>query len=178
LLVSLGFVVLTVTQAALAAPRNDYLLVLEHRTGPYSYLDSFRRGKPDAYSAALKAFGTPTRFLVEGNLCRVSWAGAGITIGFASDLHLCSTGSLFRSAWYGLTLFGPKWHTRVGIRIGDPISRVRRLYPKARFQTDGARNWLVLVRRKQDEFNFVLLAVAIDRLGRVTSIEVPAAYVY
>ena len=55
---------------------------------------------------------------------------------------------------------------------------MRRSYPKARFEDVGARNWLVLVRRQEDELNFVLLAVAINRLGRVTSIEVPAAYIY
>lgn len=177
-LVCVVLAALAAAVASQALPRNDYLLILDHRAGPYRYLDTFEQGEPDAYSAALQAFGTPTRFRVDGNLCRVTWASSGITVGFASGLRPCATGSLFQSAWYGLTLFGQEWHNRLGIRVGDPVSKVRRLYPKARFQAYGARNWLVLVRRKQQEFDFVLLAVAINRLGRVTSIEVPAAYVY
>lgn len=178
LLACLVLAALAAALSAQAASHNDFLLILDHRAGPYRYLDAFEEGKPDAYSAALEAFGAPTRFRVDGNLCRVTWASPGITVGFASGLRPCATGSLFQSAWYGLTLFGTEWHNRLGIRVGDPVSRVKRLYPKARFQLFGARNWLVLVRRKQQEFDFVLLAVAINRLGRVTSIEVPASYIY
>jgi hypothetical protein len=72
-----------------------------------------------------------------------------------------------------MTLFGRRWHNRLGIRVGDSIATVRRLYPKARFNEHGNRNWLVLARRKQDELDFIILAVAVNRLGRVTSIEVP-----
>lgn len=178
LLTAIVCVAAVAAAAAHALPRNDYLLILDHRAGPHRYLDSFAKGKPGAYSAALDAFGTPTRFRPNGNLCRVTWASTGITIGFASGLRPCAAGSLFESAWYGMTLFGPKWHNRLGIRVGDPVANVRRRYPKARFQESGFPNWLVLVRRKQDEFDFVLLAVVVNRLGRVTSIEVPAAYIY
>ena len=161
-----------------AGPKNDRLLILDQRAGQYRYLDSFDNGAADAYSQALAAFGRPSRFRLTGNLCRVTWASAGVSVGFASDTHPCSTASLFRSAWYGMSLFGRTWHTQVGVRVGDSVAKVRRLYPHARFDTEAGRAWLVLARRRQDEFNFVILAVAVNRIGVVTSIEVPAAYVY
>jgi hypothetical protein len=59
-----------------------------------------------------------------------------------------------------------------------PVAKVRRFYPRARLERPLGTPWLVLVRRREAEFDVILLAVALDRLGRVTSIEVPAGYVY
>jgi hypothetical protein len=77
-----------------------------------------------------------------------------------------------------MSLHGARWHNRLGIRVGDPGAKVRRFYPRARLERPLGAPWLVLVRRQEAEFDFILLAVALDRLGRVTSIEVPAGYVY
>jgi hypothetical protein len=164
--------------APAATPPSDSLLVLGHRAGPYRYLDSFERGKPRAYAAALGAFGEPTRFHTNANFCRVTWAGSGITVGFASAPPGCSRANLSRAAWYGMSLHGSRWHNRWGIRVGDTVAKVRRFYPRARFARPLGTRWLVLVRRREAEFDFILLAVAVNRLGRVTSIEVPAGYVY
>jgi hypothetical protein len=163
---------------AMAEPANDYLLILDSRAGPYRYWDSFKKGKPDAYSAALAAFGTPSRFRAEGNLCRVTWRSVGITIGFASQLRPCATQNLFNSAWYGLTLFGRRWHNRFGIRVGMTVAEVRKRYPSADFDSPLRRPWLVLLWKRDHEFRFIHLAVAVDRSGKVTSIEVPATYIY
>lgn len=163
---------------AAPTPRNDSLLILDHRAGPLAYLHSFDKGAPEAYSAALAAFGTPSSFKTDGNLCRVTWQNAGVTVGFASALRPCSTGQLFHAAWYGMSLWGARWHNRLGLRVGQTIAQVRRLYPKARFDTNLNSQQLVLLRKRVDEFNFIHLAVVVDRSGRVTSIEVPATYIY
>jgi hypothetical protein len=160
-----------------AIPANDRLLVLDHRAGPYHYLDAFKAGHVHAYEAALAALGTPTRFKVAANLCRVTWRAAGITVGFASENRPCATGHLYEAAWYGLTLFGPAWHTRTGIRIGSSIAEVRRRYPSAHFER-GRAGWLILITHRDQELLFTKLAVTVDRAGRVRTIEVPAAYVY
>jgi hypothetical protein len=157
---------------------SGYLLILDHRAGPFAYLHSFDKGGPEAYTSALAAFGTPSTFKTDGNLCHVTWQNAGITVGFASALRPCSTGQLFHSSWYGMSLWGPRWHNRLGLRVGQTIARVRRLYPTARFDTDLNSQRLVLLRKRVDEFNFIHLAVIVDRGGRVTSIEVPATYIY
>jgi hypothetical protein len=164
--------------AAPTVPRNDYLVILDHRTGPFAYLHSFDKGGPEAYTSALAAFGQPSSFKTDGNLCRVTWQNAGITVGFASALRPCSTGQLFHSSWYGLSLWGTRWHNQLGLRIGQTIAQVRRLYPNARFDTNLNSQKLVLLRKRVDEFNFIHLAVIVDRSGRVNSIEVPATYIY
>jgi hypothetical protein len=159
-------------------PRNDFLLVLDQRVGAYRYLDGFRPGQPRAYEAALSAFGTPTGFRTDGNLCRVTWSSAGLSVGFASQLSPCATAHLFQAAWYGLSLFGPRWHNTLGVKVGMAVQDLRRIFPNARFEQRGAAAWLLLRRRRDQELDFVTLAVVVNRAGRVVSIEVPAAYVY
>ena len=77
-----------------------------------------------------------------------------------------------------MSLHGARWHNRYGIRVGDTVAKVRRFYPRARLENPLGKPWLVLVRRREAEFDFILLAVAVNRVGRVTSIEVPAGYIY
>ena len=167
---------LTVSGAVSAPPRNDYLLILDQRAGPYGYLQSFEKNKPGAYSAALGAFGRPNRFRSDGNLCHVTWVAAGVTVGFASAApRPCASRNLFTSAWYGMSLFGKKWHNRLGLHVGDTIQHVRKLYPGATFE---GGSLLALLHRRDQELLFTRLAVKVNRLGRVTSIEVPAGYIY
>lgn len=157
---------------------NDHLLVLDQRAGPYRYLDGFvRNTKPRAYELAVNAFGHPSRFKADGNLCRVTWRSAGITVGFASELQPCATGHLYEAAWYGMTLFGPGWHTRTGVRVGGTLASVRHAYPNAHF-VSGRAGWLVLIQKRDQELLFTKLAVTVDRAGIVRTIEVPADYVY
>jgi hypothetical protein len=166
------------TTAAASTPANDHLLVLDQRAGAYHYLDGFTdKRNPRAYELALDAFGTPSRYKVAGNLCRVTWAKAGVTIGFASENAPCATGHLYEAAWYGMTLFGSPWHTVTGIKVGGTLASVRRAFPHAHFEP-GKAGWLVLVQKRDQELLFTKLAVTIDRSGRVRTIEVPAAYVY
>ena len=175
---SLTAAAVALVSAVAGAGTNDYLLVLEKRAGPYRYLESFERGKPPAYEAALDAFGAPTRARAVGNFCRVTWRSAGITIRFASRPRPCLRRNLALAAWYGMSLHGRNWHNRTGVRVGAPIATVRRVYPGARLDRPLGKPWLVLLRRRVDEFDFIRLAVAVGRNGRVASIEVPAAYVY
>jgi hypothetical protein len=172
-----GLVILAWTGTAQAA-RNDFVLILDHRAGPYQYFHSFDKGGPRAYADALDKFGTPSSFRTDGNLCHVTWRNAGITIGFASALKPCSTGQLFHSLWYGMSLWGSQWHNQVGLRVGQSISQVRRLYPKAHLDSNYTSNRLIIAMLRDQEFNFVHLAVVVNRSGRVASIEVPATYVY
>jgi hypothetical protein len=82
------------------------VLRLDQRAGPYHYYDSFKQGHTGAYEQALAVFGTLSGFKLAGNLCRVTWARAGVSIGFASENAPCATGHLYEAAWYGMTLFG------------------------------------------------------------------------
>jgi hypothetical protein len=160
------------TASTLAIPPNDHLFVLGKRAGPLRYATRAPHGD---YAAALAAFGAPTTRRVDGNLCRVTWDPAGVTIDFASDLHPCGSHSLGEATWYGMRLFGRGWHTTRGIRIGSSVAAVRRLYPTATL--DKATGRLDLVTRRDEELHFVLLAVEIAD-GKVTAIDAPGAFVY
>jgi hypothetical protein len=110
-----------------APPRNDYLLVLDRRAGPYGYLEGFVRKGPSAYERALDALGNPTRFRAEHNLCHVTWRQAGITVRFASRPNPCTQRRLSEAAWYGMTLWGSRWRKTRGVHVGQRVAEVRRL---------------------------------------------------
>jgi hypothetical protein len=155
--------------AATVVPANDHLLVLDRRAGPYHYASTH------GYPAAARAFGAPTVKHVDGNLCRVTWAHAGITVGFASGNAPCSGPALAQSAWYGMSLFGTGWHSTRGLRVGSTFAAVKRLYPNVK--RPDRRGWVELIPFRDQELRFTKLGVYIHG-GRVTSIEVPATYVY
>jgi hypothetical protein len=168
-----------VATGAGAQERDDYLLVMDARAGPYRYLESVTRDCCTAYADALEAFGTPTHFRREANLCLVTWRHRGLKVAFAG--RGCSAGALRSSAWYGLRLFGRRWHNVKGVRIGQQLAGVRRIYPHAAWEPKGGpqkQPWLVLQRRVVNELRFVALAAQFNRFGRVAVIHVPAAYVY
>ncbi len=167
------------TGGAVAQDRDDYLLVMDSRAGPYRYLDSVTRDCCTAYADAVKAFGKPTHVRRDANLCLVTWRQRGLKVAFAG--RGCTAQALGSSAWYGLRLFGRRWHNVKGIRIGQRLSGVRRIYPRAVWQPRGGpqrQPWLVLQRRVVNELRFVALAAQFNRFGRVAVIHVPAAYVY
>ena len=164
---------------ALAQSEDEYRLVLDDRAGTYRYLDSVTRDCCTAYSDALKAFGTPTHFRREAKLCLVTWRDRGVKVAFAG--RGCRAGALQSSSWYGLRLFGRRWHHVKGARIGQPLAAVRRNYPHARWQPKGGPHkqpWLVLQRRVVNGLRYVGLAGQFNRRGRLAVIHVPAAYVY
>ncbi len=159
--------------------QDDYVLALGDRAGTYRYLDSTTRDCCTAYSDALKAFGTPTHFRRDRNLCLVTWRDRGVKVAFAG--RGCRVGALRSSSWYGLRLFGRRWHNVEGLRLRQRLAAVRRIYPRSRWQPRGAPHgqpWLVLQRRVVNGLRFVALAGQFNHRGRLVVIHVPAAYVY
>jgi hypothetical protein len=70
--------------------------------------------------------------------CVKSWRRIGLTLSFL-DL---STGAACRSgALVTATITNrAAWRTALGLRVGDTVSRLRQLYPRARFRQGGG-NW-------------------------------------
>src|SRR4051812_17160503 len=115
--------VLVSTSALIAVSANDHLLVLGKRVGPFRY-HSAHDGQSD-YRVARTLFGRPTSRRVDANLCRITWRAAGISIGFASDRHPCAPRTLAaHGLWYGMTLWGPAWHTTRGLHVGMSVQAV------------------------------------------------------
>lgn len=165
LLAIAGLVLAAASSAAGALPRNDYLFVLRHRAGPFHYVATFRKGNPQSYPAAVAAFGRPTTFKTEflggdwtyqphtAGYCSVTWAGPGVTLKLfsfsgwwppgeddppAPPIEPCSQSALATADFFQLSLFGARWHTATGVRIGGP--RPRRCLAR-NYEVPSSRAW-------------------------------------
>ncbi len=78
-------------------------------------------------SSAREAFGTGSTRAVRGT-CRVTWSSLGAVMIFAPGTSgaTCGDDAQVRAA----VLTGPQWRTSKGLKPGDGLSKVRRLYGK------------------------------------------------
>lgn len=156
---------------------NDYTLVLRERAGPYRYWRTLTEGH--AYGSAVAAFGRPTargKDSPESNVCTVRWTAEGVDVGFAWAAGPCGERNLGRATWAGMRLFGVRWKTSKGLRVGDAVARIRRVYPRARFVSRPpvpGEWWLVTGRR--GELGVQPLLVAEVGAGHVIALRVPPA---
>ena len=159
---------------------NHFTLALREHAGPYRFWKTLEAGH--AYRKAVAAFGMPTavgRDRPDSNLCTVRWERIGVDVGFAGASGGCAARNLHRAAWYGMRLWGPRWITARGLQVGDPVSRIRRLYPRATYASRPPRpgEWWLITER-QGELGRKPLLVAEVGAGRVVAIRVPAGYVF
>lgn len=84
-------------------------------------------GRTGTLAAAEKAYGTGSKRATYGN-CRVTWSSLGAVMTFApeSGADTCGPESRVRAA----VLTGQQWLTAKGLKPGDPVSKVRKLYGK------------------------------------------------
>jgi len=162
--------------ATIAAAGNDFVVIAggprsERRIGSFHFLRDLGR-----YSAAVQKFGEPgSRTAGTGrrdNLCVVRWARIGLRMEFGSTPESpCDNSALGGSTWAGAVLDRGPWRTDKGLRLGDSLARLRRLYPQARYRTGPPRAWLLLFVR--GEVGTTVFLQAKVRGGRVTSLELP-----
>src|SRR3954463_11845709 len=103
-----------------ARPANDYLFVLNERAGPYRYLAQPEPGVGD-FPPAVAAFGRPSTVGPgpHGGAGRGTGADIGLAVSYAGTLS-CSERALAHPAlWYGMSLFGRRWHTTRGVHVGQ-----------------------------------------------------------
>lgn len=160
-------------------PVNDFTLVLRERVGPYRYWSALEQG--GAYRRAVSSFGVPNRTgrdTPSSNLCTARWERLGLDIGFAGA-RACVTADLRGATWYGMRLWGPRWRTARGLRVGDPVERIGQLYPGARYVSRPPQpgEWW-LITEKQAELGTKPLLVVEVGAGRAIAIRVPAGYVF
>jgi hypothetical protein len=76
--------------------------------------------------------------------CRARWRTIGLTLVFLdlSNANPCGKGALV-----GATAASARWQTGKGLRVGDPVGRIRTLYRAARFHRVGYRGWWLITRR-------------------------------
>jgi hypothetical protein len=158
-----------------STPVNDFTIVVNQRAGPYRYLRALNHRQ--SYPQAIQSFGAPSGYGGGGNLCTVRWSKIGLNIHFAtSDLKPCLSRS--RGAWYGMTAYDPRWHTNKLLYVGDPETNIKLLYPRARMHgsSSGTRTW-TLVTGPGDVGTVDWLQATVNG-DIVTSINVPAGYIW
>ena len=156
--------------ASLAGATSDFTIVAgptrsAERIGPYRF------GVDPSYAAAVKAFGQPTSLAAEPpkGVCIARWAKLGLAIRFGPEpADPCAPASSRRITWAGATVSSRIWRTAAGLRVGDAVARLRRLYPAARSAGGG---WLLVYRR--GEVGLTVYLQAHVRVGRVTALDLP-----
>ena len=150
----LVLIALAVTAVATAAPERtnlDWKVQAGNRfqrAGEYVVrLDNKR------LQDAIKAYGKPTgcRVLDSSSHVAATWADRGILIdartygGLPVDEDGCMSPDLI---WVSdIRLTGRRWVTSFGLRVGDPTTKLRRLYPQAPYLGWERRNEYYLVWR-------------------------------
>lgn len=135
----LAIVLLTVGATLAVAATDPYAIRSDTHIGAFA-----TKTGPQLKNAEA-AFGTPSsiRKLDETD-CRVVWRNRGLTMAL---LDLDQTGDPCDKGGFVVgTMTGRAWHTATGLKVGDPLARLRRLYPSARQHLHEGPNsgwWLV-----------------------------------
>jgi hypothetical protein len=132
------------------------------------------------YAGAIKAFGTPQSCALGGfssktpkqkNFGRTVWRSLGVRAEFytygltmgAGDACSAPSGVYLGTLW----VTGPRWVTAKGLRIGDPIAKLQRLYPTA--LPHGDSFWLIIGKNVIGSTSLYPIFSATVANGRVTS---------
>jgi hypothetical protein len=143
-------------------------------------IGSYRFGVQPTYAAAVKAFGRPATLGPDeaGRSCIARWANLGLDVRFASGAAKpCARDSLRSGSWAGATVYAGEWRTAAGLRVGDTVARLRRLYPQARYadRPPLPPRWLLVYRRGEVGLTVSLEAFVWAR--RVTGLDLPSGNV-
>jgi hypothetical protein len=139
-------------------------------------LGSFRVKTDGTLGGAIRAFGAPSLKRGSDVTCRARWGRHALTIDFYNlgGDDPCSR----RFGFFSRAIMrGDHWRTSKGLRLGDPVARVRSLYPQARFHS-GRRGfrpsgwWLVSRRNRCGLPGTYAGLVAETSRGRVTAFRV------
>ena len=102
-------------------------------------IGDFKPSRDPTLGAAVDAYGVPSfKRRVSSLGCRVGWNGPGVKVLFAS---LGAGGACDRGRAQTARAFGDRWRTAKGLRVGQPLARLRSLYPSA--TRHGQVWWLV-----------------------------------
>ena len=87
------------------------------------------RVRAGTVAEGVSLLGAPSSLLRRRSVCLVRWDALGAAVLARGGAHPCATGTA-TMRWSRLS--GPGWHTARGLAPGDPVSRLRALYPRAR----------------------------------------------
>jgi hypothetical protein len=159
--------------SAATTSANDHRVVLNQRIGPYT---NYLQGR---YKTAVAVFGRPSSSgsSLGSNLCTVRWRSLGLDMRFITTRASCARSGL--AGWYGATIHVRQWLVGRGIRIGDTISSMRRLYPRATFSdTPPSEPTWTLASVDREELGPLATLTATVWNGRITSIQLHYPGIY
>jgi hypothetical protein len=142
LLATAALVVATALIAA--APAEGRPFVIEARgseqgPGVVRAIGDFRPARNPRLGAAIRAFGEPSGTSGGGEICRVRWADLGLRIVFQNFGGVDSCEPSGGRAQKAVVAGDRRWRTKRGLRIGNGVDRLERLYPRARRTPRGFR---------------------------------------
>jgi hypothetical protein len=127
-----------------AAPAGARPFVVEARgsetsLGVVRAIGDFRPARNPRLGAAIRAFGRPSSRRGGGEICRVRWADLGVRITFQNFGGVDSCEPSGGRAQKAVVGGDSRWRTAKGLRVGNRVTRLRRLYPRARRTPRGFR---------------------------------------
>jgi hypothetical protein len=130
----------TLATAPAAGARPFVIEARGSETGPgvVRAIGDFRPARNPRLGAAIRAYGPTTSRRGGGEICRVRWANIGVRITFQNfgGADSCEpSGGRAQKA----VVDDDRWRTGKGLRIGNRIARLRRLYPDAKRTSRGFR---------------------------------------
>ena len=125
-----------------AGGQSSFVIQGDYKIGGYAVKADGTLG------GAVDEFGDPTtRRRARGIGCDLAWRSLGLRIEFYNlgGQDACSReGGRFG----GATITSRRWRTSKGLRVGDSVARIRRLYPRATYHAGGfySRSWWLVTR--------------------------------
>ena len=107
--------------------------------GEVRAIGDFKPARNPRLGAAIRAYGRPSSRRGGGEICRVRWARLGVRITFQNFGGVDSCRPRFGRAQKAVVSGDRPWRTGKGLRLGDGVGRLQRLYPDARRSTRGFR---------------------------------------
>jgi hypothetical protein len=143
----------------------------------------WRTGTTPTFAAAVAAFGRETtckRLQALPGFAAAEWRRLGLRMVFGSYGSGAARPCRAPRAVFldNARAYGKQWQTGLGLRIGDSVAKLHRLYPRARLRTyrrgvGPVRGWWLVVRTSRlPDFHRIPALLAKTHAGRVTELVV------
>ena len=157
---ALGALALMLVVAPAASAKPNFLIVGDVNVGGFP-----RTGK---VKQAIQVFGRPVPAAAAYDTCELRWPAYGVvmeTFYTNGALNPCGPSGKNKS----VTVTDRRWHTSEGLKIGDPLAKLRKLYPHAVKESAGL--WQ-LTNRPYVGLSFPGLEAKLNTKGRVVALTV------
>jgi hypothetical protein len=168
----------TILPCALAGGSSVIRVGVESQT-----IGSWRTGTTPTFAEAVQEFGPATKCTRLERLpgfAAAEWRQLGLRMVFGSYGPGAARPCRARRAVFldNARAYGKSWQTGLGLRVGDSVAKLRRLYPRATLRTyrrgvAPVRGWWLVVRTSRlPDFHHLPALLATARDARVTALVV------